>query len=56
VRQEQNFSQYYELAGFDVTASLNYVTLMSDDIHRTDAYGIGRDDSFYAGIGLAKAF
>lgn len=46
----------FELAGFDVTASLNYVALVSDDIRRTDAYGMGRDDSFYAGIGLAKVF
>ena len=46
----------FQLAGFDVTASLNYVTLMNDDIRKTDAYGRGRDDSFYAGIGFAKEF
>lgn len=46
----------FQWAGFDVTASLNYVTLVSDDIRRTDAYGRGRDDSFYAGIGFAKEF
>ena len=46
----------FQWAGFDVTASLNYVTLMSDDIRRSDAYGMGRDDSFYAGIGFAKEF
>jgi len=46
----------FQLAGFDVTASLNYVTLISDDIRKTDAYGRGRDDSFYAGIGFAKEF
>ena len=46
----------FQLAGFDVTASLNYVTLMNDDIRKTDAYGTGRDDSFYAGIGFAKEF
>ena len=46
----------FQWVGFDVTASLNYVTLVSDDIRRTDAYGRGRDDSFYAVISLAKAF
>ena len=46
----------FELAGFDVTASLNYVTLMSDDIRKTDTYGKGRDDMFFAGIGFAKEF
>lgn len=46
----------FQLAGFDVTTSLNYVTLVSDDIRKTDAYGRGRDDSFYAGISLPKAF
>jgi len=46
----------FQLAGFDVTASLNHVTLMDDDIRKTDAYGTGRDDSLYAGIGFTKAF
>ena len=46
----------FELAGFDVTASLNYVTLMSDDIRKTDAYGRGRDDMLFAGIGFAKGY
>lgn len=46
----------FQLAGFDVTASLNYVTLVNDDIRKTDAYGRGRDDSFFAGIGFAKEF
>jgi hypothetical protein len=46
----------FELAGFDVTASLNYVTLVDKDIRRTDAYGKGRDDMLFAGIGIAKEF
>ena len=46
----------FSLAGFDVTASLNYITLVDDDIRRTDAYGRGRDDMFFAGIGFAKEF
>jgi len=46
----------FELAGFDVAASLNYVTLVSDDIRETDAYGKGRDDMWFAGVGFSKEF
>jgi hypothetical protein len=46
----------FQLAGFDVTASLNYITLIDDDIRRSDAYGAGRDDHLIAGIGIAKEF
>ena len=44
----------FELAGFDVTASLNYVTLVDEDIRSTDAYG--KNDMLFAGIGFAKQF
>jgi hypothetical protein len=46
----------FELAGFDVTASLNYITLVDDDIRKTDAYGRGRDDMLLVGVGFAKEF
>ena len=46
----------FEIAGFTVTPSVNYVTLVSDDIRRTDAYGRDSDDMWYAGIGFAKEF
>ena len=46
----------FEMAGFDITASVNYVTLVNDDIRKIDAYGRGRDDMLFAGIGLAKGY
>jgi hypothetical protein len=46
----------FELAGFDVTASLNYVTLVNSDIRKTDTYGRGRDDMLFVGIGFAKEY
>lgn len=46
----------FELAGFDVTASVNYITLVNDDIRKTDTYGKGNDDMLFAGIGFAKEF
>ncbi len=44
-----------EIAGWTVTPNLNYVTLVSDDIRNTDAYGTD-SDFFFAGIGLSKRF
>lgn len=38
-----------------VTPSLNYVTLLSDDIRDTDVYGTD-SDFFIAGVGLSKRF
>ncbi|HUV63984.1 MAG TPA: hypothetical protein VMW24_08805 [Sedimentisphaerales bacterium] len=46
----------FEIAGFTITPSVNYVTLMSDAVRRTDAYGRNSDDMWYAGIGFAKEF
>ena len=46
----------FELAGLSFSASINYVTLVGDDIRKTDAYGKGRDDSLIAGIGFSAGF
>jgi hypothetical protein len=43
------------LGNCTVTPSLNYVTLLSDDIRDTDAYGTD-SDFFIAGVGLSKRF
>jgi hypothetical protein len=45
----------FEVAGLTVTPNLNYVTLLSDDIRDTDAYGTD-SDFFFVGIGLTKTF
>ncbi len=45
----------FEVAGWTITPSVNYVTLVSDDIRDTDAYGTS-SDFFFAGINFAKAF
>lgn len=45
----------FEAAGWTVVPSLNYVTLLSDDIRATDVYGTA-SDFFYAGIGFVKEF
>lgn len=45
----------FDVAGWTVVPSLNYVTLLSDDIRATDAYDTA-SDYFYAGIGLVKKF
>ena len=45
----------FELEGFTITPSLNYVTLLSDDIRDTDVYGTA-SDFFYVGIGFTKRF
>ena len=44
----------FEVAGFAVTPSVNYVTLLSDDIRSPNAYG--KNDIWLAGVGLTKAF
>jgi hypothetical protein len=44
-----------EISGFTVAPSLNYVTLLSDDIRDTDAYGTD-SDFFFVGISLSKRF
>jgi hypothetical protein len=45
----------FEVAGWTVTPSVNYITLVSDDIRDTDAYGTS-SDYFFAGIGASKSF
>ena len=45
----------FEVGGWSVTPSVNYVKLIDGDIKDTNAYG--KDDSiFYVGIGFAKGF
>ena len=44
----------FEVAGFTVTPSVNYVTLMSDEIRSPNAYG--SNDMWYAGVGFSKEF
>lgn len=44
----------FELAGLSFTASASYITLVGDDIRKTDAYG--DDDMFVAGIGFSTEF
>ena len=46
----------FELAGLSFTASASYITLVGDDIRKTDAYGAGRDDNIVAGIGFSAGF
>ncbi len=44
----------FEVAGFAVMPSVNYVTLMSDEIRSPNAYG--SNDTWYAGVGFSKEF
>jgi hypothetical protein len=44
-----------EIAGWTLSPSLNYITLVSDDIRNTDVYGTG-SDFFFADISLSKSF
>lgn len=44
-----------EIAGWSVAPSLNYITLLSDDIRNADTYGTD-SDFFFAGISLSKSF
>ena len=46
----------FELAGLSFTAGVNYITLMGDDIRKTDAYGRSKDDNIVAGIGFSAGF
>jgi hypothetical protein len=45
----------FDAAGWTMVPSLNYITLLSDDIRATDAYDTA-SDYFYAGIGFVKEF
>ncbi len=45
----------FEIEGLTITPSLNYVTLLSDDLRDTDAYGTD-SDFFFVGIGVTKKF
>lgn len=46
----------FELAGLNFAATASYVTLLGDDIRKTDAYGQGKDDNLVAGIGFSAGF
>lgn len=46
----------FELAGMSFNASVSYITLVGDDIRKTDAYGKSKDDNLVAGIGFSAAF
>ncbi len=45
----------FEISGWSLVPSLNYVTLLSGDIRDTDTYGTD-SDFFFAGISLSKSF
>jgi len=45
----------FEVEGLAITPSLNYVTLLSDDLRATDVYGTA-SDFFFVGIGITKKF
>jgi len=45
----------FGIKGWTVTPSLNYVTLVSDDIRDTDTYGTD-SDFFFAGVGISREF
>lgn len=45
----------FEITGWTVNPSLNYVTLVSNSIRRTNAFGTD-SDFFFVGIGLSKGF
>jgi hypothetical protein len=44
-----------EIAGWSVAPSLNYVTLLSNDIRDADMYGT-ESDFFFVGVSLSKSF
>jgi len=44
-----------DISGLTITPSLNYVTLLSDDLRDTDIYGTA-SDFFFVSIGLTKKF
>ena len=55
--QDLSFSVSFpvEVVGWTVAPSLNYVTLLSDDIRSTDAYSTD-SDYFFAGVSISKSF
>ncbi|MBW8003001.1 MAG: hypothetical protein FVQ80_13450 [Planctomycetes bacterium] len=55
--QDLTFSVSFpmEIAGWTLSPSINYITLLSDDIRDTDVYGT-ESDFFFAGISLSKSF
>jgi hypothetical protein len=44
----------FEVAGFAVTPSVNYITLVDDDIRAPNAYG--QNDMWVGGVGFSKEF
>ena len=44
----------FEVAGFSVTPSMNYITIVGDDIRAPNTYG--QNDMWVAGIGFSKEF
>ncbi len=44
-----------EIAGWTMAPSLNYITLLSDDVRATDTYDTA-SDYFFAGFSLSKSF
>lgn len=44
----------FEAAGFAITPSVNYITLIGDDIRASNTYG--QNDMWVVGIGFAKEF
>lgn len=55
--QDFSFSVSFpiEVIGWTISPSLNYVTLLSDDIRDTDVYGTD-SDFFFAGVSISKSF
>ena len=45
-----------EIAGWTVSPNLNYVTLVSETIRNSNAYGPGDSDFFFAGVSVSKSF
>jgi hypothetical protein len=45
----------FEIGGWSINPSINYVALASSDIKNTNAYGTD-NDLFYVGIGFSKGF
>ena len=44
----------FEAAGFSVTPSVNYITIVGDDIRAPNTYG--QNDMWVVGVGFAKEF
>ena len=44
----------FDVAGFAITPSVNYVTLLSDEIRSPNAYG--KNDIWFAGVSFSKEF